>query len=67
VLGQEKGSKYGADLGVSEDWVVNIVKAVGNYGESFERNLGQGSPLKIKRGLNQLWNKGGIMYAPPIR
>ncbi|MGN6772922.1 MAG: amino acid ABC transporter substrate-binding protein [Rhizobiaceae bacterium] len=67
VLGQEQGSKYGADLGVSEDWVVNIVKAVGNYGESFERNLGQGSPLKIKRGLNQLWNKGGILYAPPIR
>jgi general L-amino acid transport system substrate-binding protein len=67
VLGQEKGSKYGADLGLSEDWVVNIVKAVGNYGESFERNLGQGSPLKIKRGLNQLWNKGGILYAPPIR
>ncbi|MDN5927131.1 MAG: amino acid ABC transporter substrate-binding protein [Hyphomicrobiales bacterium] len=67
VLGQEKGSKYGADLGVSEDWVVNIVKAVGNYGESFERNLGQGSPLKIKRGLNQLWSKGGILYAPPIR
>jgi general L-amino acid transport system substrate-binding protein len=67
VLGQEQGSKYGADLGLSEDWVVNIVKAVGNYGESFERNLGQGSPLKIKRGLNQLWNKGGILYAPPIR
>ena len=67
ILGQEQGSKYGADLGVSEDWVVNIVKAVGNYGESFERNLGQGSPLKIKRGLNQLWNKGGILYAPPIR
>ena len=43
------------------------VSKVGNYGESFERNLGQGSPLKIKRGLNQLWNKGGILYAPPIR
>jgi general L-amino acid transport system substrate-binding protein len=67
VLGMEKDSKYGADLGVSEDWVVNIVKAVGNYGESFERNVGQGSPLKIARGLNQLWNKGGILYAPPIR
>jgi general L-amino acid transport system substrate-binding protein len=67
VLGQEADSKYGADLGLSEDWVVNIVKAVGNYGESFDRNVGQGSPLKIARGLNQLWSKGGIMYAPPIR
>ena len=39
----------------------------GNYGESFERNVGQGSPLKIERGLNKLWNKGGVQYAPPIR
>jgi len=67
VLGQDPNAHYGKDLGVGEDWVVNIVKAVGNYGESFERNLGQGSPLKIKRGLNQLWTKGGILYAPPIR
>ncbi len=67
VLGVEADSKLGADLGLSEDWVVNIVKAVGNYGESFERNIGQDSPLKIARGLNQLWSKGGILYAPPIR
>ncbi|MFB2605702.1 amino acid ABC transporter substrate-binding protein, partial [Rhizobium phaseoli] len=40
---------------------------VGNYGEVFERNIGQGSPLKIARGLNALWNKGGIQYAPPVR
>ena len=43
------------------------VKQVGNYGESFERNVGMGSPLKIDRGLNNLWTKGGIQYAPPIR
>ena len=57
----------GSGLGLSDDWAVNIVKQVGNYGESFERNVGQGSPLKISRGLNALWNKGGLQYAPPIR
>jgi general L-amino acid transport system substrate-binding protein len=65
LLGTE--GNMGEQLGVAKDWVVRIVRHVGNYGESFERNLGQGSPLKIKRGLNQLWNKGGIQYAPPIR
>jgi general L-amino acid transport system substrate-binding protein len=58
---------YGEQLGLSKDWAVRIVKHVGNYGEVFERNVGQGSPLKIQRGLNALWNKGGIQYAPPIR
>jgi general L-amino acid transport system substrate-binding protein len=67
VLGVEAESKMGAALGLTEDWVVRIVKHVGNYGESFERNIGSGSPLKIARGLNQLWTKGGILYAPPIR
>jgi general L-amino acid transport system substrate-binding protein len=47
--------------------VYRIVKHVGNYGEVFERNLGTGSPLKIERGLNALWTKGGLQYAPPIR
>jgi general L-amino acid transport system substrate-binding protein len=46
---------------------VKIVKQVGNYGESFDRNVGEGSPLKIARGQNALWNKGGIQYAPPVR
>jgi general L-amino acid transport system substrate-binding protein len=63
----EANSKFGTDLGLGEDWVVNVVKAVGNYGEIFERNIGQGSPLKIARGLNALWTKGGLQYAPPIR
>jgi general L-amino acid transport system substrate-binding protein len=58
---------YGEQLGLTKDWVIRIVKAVGNYGESFDRNVGAGSPLAIARGLNQLWNKGGIQYAPPIR
>jgi general L-amino acid transport system substrate-binding protein len=58
---------YGEQLGLPKEWAVSIVKAVGNYGEVFERNVGQGSPLKIERGLNKLWSKGGIQYAPPIR
>ena len=52
---------------MTKDWVPRIIKAVGNYGESFDRNVGAGSKLGIARGLNQLWNKGGIQYAPPIR
>ena len=58
---------YGEQLGLTKDWAVRIIKQVGNYGESFERNVGTGSPLKIARGLNRLWTKGGIQYAPPIR
>jgi general L-amino acid transport system substrate-binding protein len=57
----------GEQLGLTKDWAVRIIKAVGNYGESFDRNVGKGSPLKIERGLNKLWNQGGIQYAPPIR
>jgi general L-amino acid transport system substrate-binding protein len=58
---------FGESLGVTNDWVVRIIKAVGNYGEAYDRNVGAGSKLQIARGLNQLWNKGGIQYAPPIR
>src|SRR5664280_2257268 len=58
---------YGEQLGLDKDWAVRIIKLVGNYGESFDRNVGSGSPLKIDRGLNKLWNKGGIQYAPPVR
>ncbi len=54
-------------LGLDKDWVHRIVKQVGNYGESFERNLGPRTPLGLPRGANQLWNKGGLMYAPPVR
>ena len=58
---------FGASIGVSPDYAVNVIKAVGNYGEMFERNVGSGSSLKIARGLNALWSQGGIQYAPPIR
>jgi general L-amino acid transport system substrate-binding protein len=58
---------YGEQLGLTKDWVVRIVKQVGNYGETFDRNVGTGSKLGISRGLNRLWTKGGIQYAPPIR
>jgi general L-amino acid transport system substrate-binding protein len=57
----------GEQLGLTKDWFSRIVKAVGNYGEMYERNVGSGSKLQIARGLNQLWNKGGLQYAPPIR
>jgi general L-amino acid transport system substrate-binding protein len=58
---------FGKAIGLEADWAVSIIKAVGNYGEMFERNLGQGSPLRIARGRNALWMHGGLMYAPPIR
>jgi general L-amino acid transport system substrate-binding protein len=58
---------YGEQLGLPKDWAVQIIKAVGNYGEVFDRNIGANSPLKIERGLNKLWNKGGVQYAPPVR
>ncbi len=58
---------FGEHIGLTKDWAYRIVKLVGNYGEVFDRNVGQGSPLKITRGLNALWTKGGLQYAPPIR
>ncbi|HEU4343222.1 MAG TPA: amino acid ABC transporter substrate-binding protein [Candidatus Binatia bacterium] len=54
-------------LGIEPGWVVRLLAAVGNYGEIFERNLGSESPLRLERGLNHLWTKGGLMYAPPFR
>ena len=65
LLGAE--GEYGKDLKLANNWTVQIVKQVGNYGEVFERNVGKGSELKIERGLNALWNKGGLQYAPPVR
>jgi general L-amino acid transport system substrate-binding protein len=58
---------FGEQLGLSKGWAEQIIRLVGNYGEVFERNLGTGSRLGIPRGINNLWNKGGIQYAPPIR
>ncbi len=65
LLGTE--GKFGEMLGLTNDWAYRIIKNVGNYSESFERTVGQGSPLKISRGVNNLWNKGGLQYAPPVR
>lgn len=65
LLGSE--GNMGETLGLGNDWAYNIVKQVGNYGESFERNVGQSSALKIERGLNALWTQGGLQYAPPVR
>jgi general L-amino acid transport system substrate-binding protein len=64
-LGTE--GEMGKNLGLAREWGYNIVTKVGSYGEVFERNVGQQSPLKISRGLNAPWNQGGILFAPPIR
>ncbi|MBV9701977.1 MAG: amino acid ABC transporter substrate-binding protein [Methylobacteriaceae bacterium] len=65
LLGSE--GDFGKSLGLDNAWAYNIIKKVGNYGEIFEKNVGESTPLKIKRGLNALWTKGGLQYAPPIR
>ncbi|MGL5446615.1 MAG: amino acid ABC transporter substrate-binding protein, partial [Rhabdaerophilum sp.] len=65
LLGVE--GKFGEAIGLTNDWAYRVIKHVGNYGESFDRNVGNGSRLKIARGVNALWNKGGLQYAPPIR
>jgi general L-amino acid transport system substrate-binding protein len=65
ILGVTPGG--GKALGLDEKWAYNIIKQVGNYGESFERNVGKGSALKLDRGVNALWTNGGLMYAWPIR
>jgi general L-amino acid transport system substrate-binding protein len=59
--------KMGEGLGLSNDWAYNIVKSVGNYGEVFERNVGPNTSINLPRGLNALWSKGGLQYAPPVR
>jgi general L-amino acid transport system substrate-binding protein len=64
-LGVDAGN--GKALGLSEDWAYNVIKQVGNYGDIYERNVGQGSALKFARGVNALWTKGGLMYPLPLR
>ena len=59
--------KLGEALGLDNDWAYRIIKQVGNYGEVFDRNVGKGSPLKLPRGLNDLWTKGGLLYSPPFK
>ena len=59
--------EIGKLLGLDKTWLANAVKATGNYGEIFERNVGPKSPLGLPRGINNLWNKGGVVYPMPIR
>ena len=65
LLGTE--GNFGEAIGLTKEFGFQIIKHVGNYGESFERNVGAGSRLKVARGVNALWTKGGLQYAPPIR
>ena len=65
LLGFEGG--LGEALGLDKEWAKRIIRAVGNYGEVFDRNLGPDTPMGMERGLNALWSKGGLMYAPPVR
>ncbi|WP_309139466.1 amino acid ABC transporter substrate-binding protein [Siccirubricoccus sp. G192] len=65
ILGVTPG--FGKALGLDEAWAFNLLKQVGNYGEVFDRTLGQGSPIGLERGLNDLWTRGGLMYALPLR
>lgn len=65
LLGLEGG--LGVALGLDNEWAKRIIRTVGNYGEIFDRNLGPDTPMGMERGLNALWSKGGLMYAPPVR
>ena len=65
LLGLDAG--IGKTFGLNEKWAYNVIKAVGNYGEIWDRNVGPKTPLKLERGLNALWNKGGLLYAPPFQ
>ena len=65
ILGVE--GDFGPMVGVGKDWLYNAIKMVGNYGESYERTVGMASDLKLERGMNQLWTKGGILFTPPFQ
>jgi len=65
LLGVE--GDFGTPLGVTKDWAYQIIKTVGNYAETYDRNVGPSTPIGLERGLNALWKDGGIQYAPPIR
>ncbi len=59
--------KLGEALGLDNEWAYRVIKQVGNYGEVFDRNVGDGSPLKLARGINDIWTKGGLLYSPPFK
>jgi general L-amino acid transport system substrate-binding protein len=54
-------------LGLDKDWAMRAIKSVGNYGELFERNIGENTPIGLSRGLNAQWTNGGLLYSPPFR
>jgi general L-amino acid transport system substrate-binding protein len=67
-LGQPvEGEAFDPGLGLEPDFAATIIREVGNYGEIYERNVGEGSPLALERGINALWTDGGLHYAPPYR
>jgi general L-amino acid transport system substrate-binding protein len=65
LLGQE--GDLGKNLGLDEKWAYNIIRQVGNYGESYAKHVGPNTPLKLSRGVNALWSQGGLQYAMPVR
>ena len=65
LLGTE--GDLGAMFGLDSDWAARTIKAVGNYGEIFEKNIGENTPIGLARGLNAQWTDGGLLYAPPFR
>ncbi len=65
ILGKQ--GNFASKIGLNNNWVYQILFQVGNYGDIFDRNIGKMSPLAIDRGLNALWNQGGLLYAPPFR
>ena len=65
LLGVE--GDFGAEIGLNKDWAYQLIKGIGNYADIYDRNVGDQTPLKLPRGLNALWNKGGIQYSPPVR
>jgi hypothetical protein len=67
ICGVNQGVAGFSALGLDERWRYNVIRAVGNYGESFERNLGSRSPIGLPRGMNDLWTRGGLTYALPLR
>jgi general L-amino acid transport system substrate-binding protein len=67
VIARLLGAEGDKGLGLDADWVVNVISAVGNYGEIYERNLGASTPFDLDRGPNSLWTEGGLLYSPPYR
>jgi len=65
LLGVE--GDFGVEIGLNKDWAYQLIKGVGNYADVYDRNVGDQSPLKLPRGLNALWSRGGIQYSPPVR